>query len=160
MTGRKEDEPAIGISIAFNIFFIISSLTNLHEMMVVMMVDHGVRVNSIVGRWVHRSSLKHNIIDHRQHLCRFYLRGRHGMVGGNLCLPRSITRVAWVVVVGVGGVLVLKVLVGVPHRAGPVPVGRVASNGLCFAHLYLTIRANQTKDIRFGLVSKNRLENH
>ena len=47
------------------------------------------------------------------------------MVGGNLCLPWSITRVAWVVVVGVRGVLVLKVLVGVPHRAGPVPVGRV-----------------------------------
>merc|ERR1712061_112147 len=47
------------------------------------------------------------------------------MVGGNLCLPWSITRVAWVVVVGVRAVLVLKVLVGVPHRAGPVPVGRV-----------------------------------
>ena len=57
MTGRKEDEPASVISIVFNIIPTSSLLTYLHKMMVVMMVDHGVRMDSIVGGWVHRSRL-------------------------------------------------------------------------------------------------------
>ena len=44
------------------------SSTYLHEMMVVMMVDHCMRMDCIVGWWVHRSSLRHKIIFRHHHL--------------------------------------------------------------------------------------------
>ena len=53
------------------------------------------------------------------------------MVGRNFCLPGSITRIAWVVVVRVvrARVLVLEVLVRVSHRSRTVPI-RVVGHAL------------------------------
>ena len=53
------------------------------------------------------------------------------MVGSDFCLPGSITRVAWVVVVRVvrARVLVFEVLVRVAHRARTVPI-RVVGHAL------------------------------
>ena len=69
---------------------------------------------------------------HRENfLLKIYLWGGHGMVGSDFCLPGSITRVAWVVVVRVvwTRVLVLEVLVRVSHRSRTVPI-RVVGHAL------------------------------